>query len=46
MVKGGVERNFMCLAITITAKNVSSGMNYEELPLPVLLLMPHFAVRL
>ena len=35
MVKGGVVRNLMCLAIAVTAKNVPSGINYEELPLPV-----------
>jgi len=35
MVKGGVVRNLMCLAITVTAKNASSGIHYEELPLPV-----------
>jgi hypothetical protein len=29
MVKGGIEGNFMCLAITITAKNVSAGMKFE-----------------
>ena len=35
MVKGGVVRNLMCLAISVTAKNVSSGINYEEFPLSV-----------
>jgi hypothetical protein len=35
MVKGGVVRNLMCLAIAVTAKNVSSGINYEELPIHV-----------
>lgn len=35
MVKGGIVRNLMCLAMTVTAKNVSSDINYEELPLPI-----------
>jgi len=35
MVKGGIVRNLMYLAIAVTAKNVSPGINYEELPIPV-----------